>query len=105
MATLNKLPESPCKGKIISYSREIDPLVEKLQGTIAEFKAKKVAELLKENPFNLSTKAGIILAQKEISKMVETEISQLASPIFKRVQGDIASSVLIGFIQQKSANE
>ena len=67
---------------------------------IHDFQEKKVAELLDNNPFNLSNPQGVELAQREIQKEFEGLFPQIASAVFDQVKRDVSASVLINFTQR-----
>lgn len=88
-------------GRLIAYSPEIDDIFLKNQQKVDSFKERKITELLQENPFNLETPSGIKLAQEKISEQIKNEISELAAEFFLKLRMDIASSVLVGYVQKK----
>ena len=92
---------SQCQGRYVAYSQDVDRVFSSKHSEIEKFKLEKVQELIKENPFNLENPSGRKIAQATISDEVESEISELAGPIFKEVRKDIAFAVLSSYMCSK----
>ena len=92
---------SNCQGRYIAYSQEIDKIFYANHKNIETFKTEKVAEFLKENPFNLDTPSGKKFAYEKISDEVSGKIPDFSGPLFKDVRDDIAFSVLSSYINHE----
>jgi hypothetical protein len=94
------LNQTGSTGRYIAYSQEIDRAMSGFEKEIHDFQGRKVSELLKSNPFNLSNKEGIQLAQREIQREFEGIFPQLSPDIFDQAKKDVATSILINLTQR-----
>jgi len=94
------LNQSGSTGRYIAYSPEIDKAMSGFEKQIHDFQCRKVSELLETNPFNLSNREGIELAQREIQKEFEGIFPQLSSDIFDQAKKDVSTSILVNFMQK-----